>query len=709
MNETLQTRSKPKQFIATILALQATLWFTALFNVPVARQVIAFVYITFVPGFTILKLLKQDELDIIEKVVFSVGLSIAFLMLVGLVINIVGPLAGFTSPLEPTLLIAVISCFVLVGSALCYSKSLGDIHLNEAAKGTIAKALPIVSLPILSTIGAFWANATGNTSILLMALIATLMVFGIAVFSKRLVPEGFHTIVIFSIAVTLVFQFTLVSSYLYGFSDIHIEYYILRLTEKSGYWNPTASFTDQVYGTYNNMLSITVLPTIYSNMLGIDSTWILKIVFPLIFAFVPLALYLMWREKLGVTIALFSAFLLMSQVTFYTEMLNLARQMIAELFFVLLFIVLFSKKLTSINMIILFMIFSFSLVVSHYSMALIFLFLVLTTWLFAYYAKKMNKNLTLPMIALFSTIMFSWYIYTSASISFETILSFANSIYFGLGNFLNPASRGQGVLQGLGLQAASSTLQQVSRTIAYTTELFIVIGFLVLLLQRKKRNIDFGYFTLCSANMVILALCILLPNFALSLQITRLYHILLFFLAPLFSIGCIACVELSTKTKKKFYSLFLTVTILIAYFLFQTNFVYEVTGSQSWSVPLSRYRLSQRLYTEFGYSTEAEVSGTEWLSQRANIENLVLYTDSSSYPRLYRLIYKEKLQSITNVTSANSNEFVYLGELNMIFGKVVGATGDIAWNTSEISGLNSLSITYTNGYCQIYKNTIFSP
>ena len=93
------------------------------------------------------------------------------------------------------------------------------------------------------------------------------------------------------------------------------------------------------------MLSITVLPTVYSNMLGMDPTWVYKIIYPLIFALVPVGLYALWQPYIGKKFAFLAAFLFMAQSTFFTEMTALNRQMIGELFFVLLLLVLLNKKI----------------------------------------------------------------------------------------------------------------------------------------------------------------------------------------------------------------------------------------------------------------------------------------------------------------------------------------------------------------------------
>jgi len=706
----MATSSKPTSFFAIVLILQFTLCLSVFFNIAVARQVIGFLYLTFVPGFIILKLLKQNKLSIIENILFSAGLSIAFLMLVGLVVNEIGPLVDVRQPLEPAPLISVISCFVFAGAFLCYLKSTGNERSNEITQGILIRSLLLMVLPILSIIGAFCANATGNTSILLLALVAALVMFGIAVFSKKWITPKLYPILVFAIAITLLFHFSLISNYIQG-NDINLEYYVFNLTQKSGYWDSAAYFTDPAYGTYNTMLSITVLPTIYSNVLNMEATSVLKAIFPIIFAFVPLALYLLWREKLGVTVALFSAFLLISQTTFYTEMLALARQMIAELFFVLLLVILFSKKLSSRNLRILFVVFSFSLVVSHYTIAIIFFSLISMTWLATYLAKKTSRSLTLSMVVLFFAVMFTWYIYTSASTDFEAMLWTLNWIYSGLGDFFNPASRGQGVMLGLGLEQAQSTLQLVSRIVAYITQFFIAVGFLALILQRKKKDFDFEYFILFSANIAILAMCILLPNFASTLQMTRFYHILLLFLAPLFTIGCTEFLGFASKRKRQFYGLAFTTTLLVAYFLFQTNFMYEVTGSPSWSLPLSRYRLGIRLYSNFYFVTEHQVSGATWLTQHVD-SNSTIYADSSVLFSLlsYGAIHRSRLRALTNASNPSIGEFVFLGELNVRYGKVIagGASYDM-WNTTDALTSPFLSAIYSNGNCEIYQTPAVQP
>jgi len=698
-------KNRPTQLLAMVLILQLVLCFTFFFRIPVAQQVIGFLYLTFIPGFVAIRLLKLDNLGTIKILLFSVGLSISFLMLIGLAMNELGPIAGIVRPLEPMPMTLATSCLVLLEAVLCYFRNSRNDSARKLTTRALLELLLLAILPLLSVIGAVWANVSGSTSILLLTLVATIAVFVLAVFSGKLVAPRLYPVVIFVVAISLLFHHSLISSYIYG-ADIHIEYSQFTLTQRDCHWNSTAYYSDPIYGTYNTMLSLTILPTIYSNLLNLDPTWILKIVFPLIFAFVPVALYVMWQEKLGAMFALFSAFLLMSQITFYSEMLGLARQMIAELFFALLFVILLSKEFSPKNLKILFAIFSFSLVVSHYSLAILFFSFILIMWISTYLTKRRTRHLSMSLIMLFFALMFSWYIYTSASVSFESIMWFGDWIYRGLGSFFNPASRGEGVLRGIGMEQTQSYLQSVSRIVAYATQFFIAIGFLELTVHRKKKEFDFEYLILCFGSMIILAMCILLPNFAMSLQMSRFYHILLFFLASLFSIGCLFFLEFTTNTKRKLYSSVLITALLVTYFLFQTNFMYEVTGSQSWSLPLSRYRLGSRLHTEFGYVTTQEVTSAQWLSKHADTGDLVVYSDWHTFSVLvsYGSIYREKLRALTNTTAIEAGEFVYLGELNTVYGIVVEIGESNSWNILDVLGLQSLDTIYTNGNSEICRN-----
>jgi uncharacterized membrane protein len=687
------------------------LYISFFFDIAVARQIIGFLYITFLPGFVILRLLKQNNLGLAEVVLFSLGLSLGFMELGGLVLNEASVLFGFGKPLDPSLLVLVLSGFVLLGAFASYFRGSQDFQLVGLTKSNIVRFFVLCLIPVISVMGTYFANITGNTSLLILNLLVVLIVFVLTVFSKRLIPPNLHLVVVFIIAITLLFQFSLISNYSQG-GDIKIEYYVANLTKDAGFWNSTASFMDAGSDRYYSMLSITILPTMYSNILNMDITWVFKIVYPLLFAFVPLALYLLFRGKFGATVAFLSVFLFMSQTTFYTEMLSLTRQIIAEVFYVLLFLVVFSKSLSSRNVKILFFIFGFCLTVSHYSIAMIFAFSITLMWLFRYFSKKPNKRLNLGMVVIFLVSMILWFVAVSSS-TLTVIAIDTRGIISGFSDFFNPAFRGTTVMSGIGLAQASGPLYSVSRYIAYLTEFFIIIGFLALFLQRKKKDFDIEYFTLGLINLIILAMCIVLPNLAQTFNIERFYHVVLFILAPLFAIGCFGLFRFAAKllrvgaTRKiEICSVILITLILGSYFLFQTNIIYETTGEKSWSFSLSRYRLGSRLFTDFSYVTAPQVSSSKWVSQNINQPNLVIYADQTVAGNLlaYSQIDFIKIHYLANIEILQPGQFIYLGELNTLYGKLL--LYNLMYNMSDALGSQPLNVIYNNGPSEILLSPI---
>jgi uncharacterized membrane protein len=107
--------SKPGSLALSIIAFQSSLLFAVFFDIPVARQVIGFLCLTFVPGYLIVRFLRL-KLGLLETVLFSLGLSIAFWMLSTFFTNLILPSLGIVAPLTPlsTLLIETLMIIVLV-------------------------------------------------------------------------------------------------------------------------------------------------------------------------------------------------------------------------------------------------------------------------------------------------------------------------------------------------------------------------------------------------------------------------------------------------------------------------------------------------------------------------------------------------------------------------------------------------------------------
>ncbi|MCK4454446.1 hypothetical protein KAU51_03890, partial [Candidatus Parcubacteria bacterium] len=114
-----------KKFLKVVLAIQLAMWGVISLDaiglqIPIIRQFIGFIYLTFVPGIILLRILKLHKLGNIETLLYTVGLSIATLMFTGLFMNTIYPLFGFSRPISITPLIITISVVVLILCILSY-------------------------------------------------------------------------------------------------------------------------------------------------------------------------------------------------------------------------------------------------------------------------------------------------------------------------------------------------------------------------------------------------------------------------------------------------------------------------------------------------------------------------------------------------------------------------------------------------------------
>jgi len=607
-------------------------------------------------------------------------------------------------------LMIILNSLILIGGLLEFPRRKNIKFWETETHGTSLLAVLLTVLPILSVVGAMWVNVFGNNLILLLTIMAITLLFVLGITSKKVLPPKLYPLAVLIIAISLLYHSSLISKYLVTFnSDMGIEYFSFKTIQNNAHWSSIPMYTKVLYGRMNSMLSITILPTIYSTLLNMNATQVVKILYPLIFSFVPLTLYQLWQKNFGKKRAFAATFLLMAQETFYTEMLGLSRQMIGELFFILLLLVILNKKMKPFNKMICFMIFSVVLITSHYAVAEIFLLLIFLTIISVVLTKRSSRNLTATMVAFFFVTMFAWYIYTTNAAVFDSILSFGDYVYSQLGQFFNPASRGQTVLRGLGLESPPSIWNMSSRAFAYLTEFFIVFGFVGLITRRINIRLEREHFAFTAIAGAFLVALVAVPGLANTMNMTRLYHLLLFFLAPLFVLGAEFFVKLVSKRGKEFSISVLLLIVLVPYFLFQTSFVYEVTGSESWSLPLSSYRMGYRLYYSFGYNDDWSVFSAKWMHKNVDIQHTQVYADRPSKGNVlmtYGSIYGGYIFSLSNTTSVSINGTVYLSSLNTVHKIIVGKF--FLFTLDELSFLDDMNKVYTNGGGEIYRNPLES-
>ena len=171
INNPLQTnKAGIKKSLNAIVALQIALWGVVGLDamglqIPILRQLIGFVYLTFVPGILILIILKLHKLGGIETILYSIGLSLSFLMFTGAVINFLYPLIGISKPISEVPLIVTIGMTVLFLCLIYYLSKDHSVSLSVNTEQILSPhVLSLLLLLFLAVFGAYLLNFYNNNS-----------------------------------------------------------------------------------------------------------------------------------------------------------------------------------------------------------------------------------------------------------------------------------------------------------------------------------------------------------------------------------------------------------------------------------------------------------------------------------------------------------------------------------------------------------------
>ena len=207
-------------------------------------------------------------------------------------------------------------------------------------------------------------NLSHNNIITMILLVLIAITFILVVFDR--IPRKLYPFTVWIISISFIYMSSLISPYVWGW-DIQNEYYLANLVLTYSHWN------SMLPDAYNSMLSIVMLGPVYSILTHINLDYVLKIIIPFIFSLIPLGLYKIFKiQTQDSKISFMAVFLFISFNTFYIELLSLTREMIAELFLIVILLIFFERKFKP-SLILLMMLFSMGLVFSHYSTAYFFI------------------------------------------------------------------------------------------------------------------------------------------------------------------------------------------------------------------------------------------------------------------------------------------------------------------------------------------------
>jgi len=724
--------------VQLVLILLVGLAVTGIYTSPILRQVVGFVYLSTIPGLLILRVLRIHNLGVVESLLYAVGLSLFSLMFLGFFINVLLPAFGIPDPFSLIPLAASITVIVIVLSIVAYLRDRFYFSPKSAYPMSMPTpgAVALCLLPLLSIFGTSVMNFY-DYNVPLLALLFIVAVLPVIFVSTGRISGQLYPLAIFVMSISLLYHTSLISMHLWG-RDIHVEYYFAQLTQ-SGYWDSSIGHD------YNGMLSAAVLPSIYSTILDMDLVWVFKIVYPLLFSLVPVCLFQVFKRQVGIKVAFLAAFLFMTLTAFMFDMPQVARMEIAMLLLVLMVLTLVLTEIRRLQTTILFLMLMFSLVVSHYGLSYIFMFLLFVAWLiltlmnnlkiqkFLMYLRlgnlvdllsektegklrhteSMTKRVSsLNFVLLFMVIALVWYMYVSGGTAFGTITIMGEQIVSNITDLFDPEKSVAFYLTTTGY----SGLPGVKKGLNLATEIFIVIGVLDLVFGQRVRRFNREYLALSFAGLILLFAAIVLPFLSGLMSPERLYHTSLILLAPFCVRGGMVIFEylaeiprlIRIKVRSKDWAIVPVSVIIGIYLLFNTGLAYELGNEK----PVS-FALNSEVYPPHWVFSEAEFDGAQWLVGRT--DNPQIYAGHYERVILYEFVYLHGVGRFEYSTAeVPAGAYLYLGQTNTKYGQVAELERPeayffttVARNLGDSTFYNKVvlpsSKIYSNGDVDIYR------
>jgi uncharacterized membrane protein len=705
-----------KDLFVFIFIIQVGLWITVGLNVigmyiPVLCETLTFISLFFINGILILRILNIHNLGNIENLLYSVGLSLAVTMFLGMIIDLTYPFLGIHDPLSTLPLMITFTLFTLILCFICYHWNKTPTNflngLTEQTKinksvyldldGLLNPMLVLCLIPFLAIFGTYSMNYY-QSNIILIFMYCLIAIVPIMIAFDKFIPKKLYPLTVFSLSISLLFSSSLITSYLNGW-DINMEYYFSNGVLMNSYWNFS------VPQILNSMLSLVIIVPIFSKISGTSAVNIFKVIYPIIFSFVPVGLYSIFKGQTNSKIAFMGCFIFISVFMFFLEMPYLARQEIGELFVVLMIMLMVSKKINKKTLTILTIIFIPALLVSHYSLDYIYIFLLVCTFLIIslrnlnlshkhpilerwkiikFFFVKNNQEEILKLdyklqLILIITLTFVYYYVFSSSALFDLTLFTVNNLVSTVYTYLfNPNS-----LATVGIVTSEkSLLRSIALDLHLLIEFMIGIGILLLLYRRTnmKFNENFSLFSVMA--FLMLGLVVVVPFLAGALNPERFYQIALIFLSIFFVVGWIGIFRILNrilgykwekktvyKNSLKLISIFLAISLI-----FNSGVIYEVFHDKPSSMSLSSSMDGPRF-------NNMEVAGASWLN--GNKLEFNVYAD------LYRSLllngfFMDHL-SLSNATPVAQPAYIYLGTIN------------VNYNQFAIAAKGSNPVAYFNG------------
>jgi uncharacterized membrane protein len=689
-------------------------------EVPILRQILGFIYLTFIPGFVVLKALKIGELNSVEELLYSVGLSLSFVMFVGIVMNCLYPIFQISKPISETPLIVTISSITFIISCILFNKDrLRPFSINMR-KMPSPSFLSLSLLPFLAVFGTYLLNFYDNNVLLLILLAIVSTIPLLAVLDK--VPSKEYPFAIWAISISLLLHNSLIGHYV-SWGDSEGEYLVSNFVLMNGSWDRNVSTTT------NSLLSLAFLYPAYSIICNLELTWVFKIIYPLLFSLTPVALYLAFKERIGEKSAFLSSSLFMFSFVFFTVLSRNTRTGLSLFFLSLLILLMMNDKMNKTKKTALAIAFALAVVVTYYGVSYMLLtFLPLVVLLDFLLDRRSSKNnlITSTFAILFFSFTIAWYMYTSNLSGFDTTVKLGKDFVDGFAELLGvPRSSPTYYL----LRRQSISLE-ITKYLYFVFTFFIAIGVLDLTYRmvREKRAVFPKDYSLLSIVSLLLLLATLLP---MPWNVQRTFQVTLIFLAPFSVLGFTklfsAFTRIFGRSSSHKSTLRLFSFLLLTFLIFNSGILSAtITKDLNPNILINKKHveeegdIEEKAYFYMVYLPIYDVYSSRWLLSNSIGKEVVIYngimhhlggvayhyslfrpSDIKSY--LEGFAYKYKKISSLREGEMERGAYLHLGYCPYKEGLIADYYPTQYFNTTEFYPiLNSINKLYDNGGSAVY-------
>jgi uncharacterized membrane protein len=706
-------------FIITMVMLFIT-DLTILLDLPFLRDITPFLFFTIIPGFLIITILKQHRIKFIIKFMLSIGLSLSLLMIIGLLLNALYPFLSKPLSLTPLLLtlnivLLILTIFAFQGNKNNFNtSSIFNINFKLGDK-LLSPIIFSFLFPFMAILGTYLMNTTQNNIILLTMLFLIPIYIVIIAYLKDRVHPVTYIISLYMIGLGLILMHSLTSTHLIG-RDVFQEFNCFQLTLTNFHWN-----IDNFYNPYNACISITILPTIYAVITNLNGEYVFKLLFALVGSILPLMVYKIATKYLDKKYAFFAALLFVFQV-FFIDIVGAVRQEVAILFFFIAIIVLFDcfgdspfeKSWLKKS---LFLVFVFSMIISHYATSYV-AFGILVPILLLPFLKTLYKERKLTftnfdVILIYLAFIILWFVLyakvqflAGSEVIASTVAATASGTGSGTAGFVSGREGTVLSVLGIGIRSIPNLLAVIANDLIFLT---IGIGLVTILLKfriklhgqtlilyKEIRSMDTKLLLAVLLSVILLAMFIILPSVSFFYGSDRLFFQLLIFTSPFFVIGAIKIGRLlNFVIKKPDLKIVVILVLLISLFLCNTHLQYHFLGA-----PYSSEYDNTGITRGEAYIHDGEIATAQWLGTY-HADDISVYTDSVGFTRLSRSGGNISVVGI-NFNNKTINGYLYLGNANVNEGNLydyIDSQVSIKKYNYFFNGKNRI---FADGYGQVW-------